>query len=346
MARFTSQTGAPGAEGNVIDPYSLAALNRYLSDFDRHFSDYHVAMPRSYFHDSFEYYGAQWTEDFFKEFQARRGYDLRLQLPALLGEGPEEMVSRVKGDYRETISDLHLAFIQRWTAWAHGHGSISRNQAHGAPGNLLDIYAAADIPETEIFGATEEKNIPLNKFSSSAAHLTGRKLASSESFTWLTEHFQTSLSDVKQAADYLFLSGVNHIFFHGIPYSPADAPWPGWQFYASVNFGPQGGLWHELPEFNKYVTRCQSMLQSGMSANDVLLYFPVYDAWQTPGNLILPNPLPKAFTSAALTLWERGYAFDQLSDQFLAKARCVDGRIMLPGGGLPCCGGAEMRSDA
>ena len=39
-------------------------------------------MPRSQFHDSFEYYGAQWTPDFFKEFQARRGYDLRSQLPA------------------------------------------------------------------------------------------------------------------------------------------------------------------------------------------------------------------------------------------------------------------------
>src|SRR5947207_742997 len=82
---------------------------------------------------------------------------------------------------------------------------------------------------------------------SSAAHLTGRTLASSESFTWLGEHFQVSLADVKPAADFLFLSGVNHIFFHGIPYSPGDVQWPGWSFYASVNFGPNGGLWHDLP---------------------------------------------------------------------------------------------------
>ena len=30
-------------------------------------------------------------------------------------------------------------------------GMRTRNQAHGSPGNLLDIYAAADIPETEMF---------------------------------------------------------------------------------------------------------------------------------------------------------------------------------------------------
>ena len=34
-------------------------------------------------------------------------------------------------------------------------GFRARNQAHGAPGNLLDLYAAADIPETESFGMTE-----------------------------------------------------------------------------------------------------------------------------------------------------------------------------------------------
>jgi len=178
------------------------------------------------------------------------------------------------------------------------------------------------------------------KFSSSAAHVTGRKLASSESFTWLGEHFQVPLSRVKEAADFLFISGVNHIFFHGIPYSPADAPWPGWQFYAAVNFGPQGGLWHDLPQFNAYVTRCQSVLQSGTSANDVLLYFPVHDLWQVSGGLLVQFTAhnleekwvqSSSFYAAAMTLWERGYGFDYLSDRFLAEARCADSRVVLGG---------------
>jgi len=200
----------------------------------------------------------------------------------------------------------------------------------------VDIYAAADIPETEIFGSVEEKHIPMNKFSSSAAHIAGRKFASSESFTWLTEHFQASLSNIKQAADYLFLSGVNHIFFHGIPYSPAEAPWPGWQFYAAVNFGPQGGLWRDLPEFNAYVTRCQSFLQSGAPDNDILVYYPIYDVWNDAGELIRPNPVPKSLTNVVMTLWENGYTFDYVSDRFLAKAECKGHEIALGGNTYSC----------
>jgi len=320
---------APGGEGNVVDPFSTKALDHYLERFDRAFADYHGQTPRSQFHDSFEYYGAQWSPAFLKEFQARRGYDLREQLPAFFGDGPSEVAARVQCDYRETISDLHLAYIRRWTEWAHAHHSLSRDQAHGSPGNLVDLYAASDIPETEIFGSVEEVHIPMNKFSSSAAHLAGRRLASSESFTWLTDHFQASLAQVKPAADYLFLSGVNHIFFHGIPYSPADAAWPGWQFYAAVNFGPQGGLWHDLPEFNAYVSRCQSILQSGSPDNDLLVYYPVYDVWSSTGELIRPNPVPKSFTNSVMTLWQRGYSFDYVSDRFLARARCAKGRVLI-----------------
>jgi hypothetical protein len=230
---------APGGEGSVLDPYSVAALNEYLERFDKAFTSYSGEKPRSQFHDSFEYYGATWTHDLFREFARRRGYDLRTQLPALFGEGPEETIARVKCDYRETIADLHLAYVQRWTEWSHARGSLSRDQAHGAPGNLVDLYAAADIPETESFGATDEKLIPMLKFASSAAHLANRKLSSSESFTWLNEHFQTSLSQGKAGGGLLVPLRREPYFLPRHSVFAAEAPWPGWQFYAAVNFGPQ-----------------------------------------------------------------------------------------------------------
>src|SRR5262249_15180655 len=127
----------------------------------------------------------------------------------------------------------------------------------------------------------DDQQIPMLKFASSAAHVSGRNLASSESFTWLGEHFSVSLNDAKPAADLLFLSGINHILFHGIPYSPKDVQWPGWLFYAAVNFGPNGGLWHDLPAFTSYIAHVQSILQSGKSDNDILLYWPVHDTWQS-----------------------------------------------------------------
>lgn len=330
---------APGGEGYVLDPYSVSAIDSYLEVFDRAFDGYDGPLPRAYFHDSFEYYGANWTPDFFAAFQARRGYDLRDHIEALFGDGPKETAARVLCDYHETIHELHVEFIGRWTDWCRQRGSLSRNQAHGAPANLVDLYAASDIPETEIFRKVDEQQIPMLKFSSSAAHLKGQPLASAESFTWLKEHFQTSPGDLKNATDFLFLTGVNHLFYHGIPYSPQEAPWPGWQFYASVNFGPGGGLWHDLPAFNAYVTRCQSILQGGQPDNDILLYLPIYDLWQQPDVLHMaftvhnqPEWLyPSAFHRAAMTLWEKGYAYDAVSDAFLAKAACGDGQVVING---------------
>jgi len=324
---------APGGVGSVLDPLSTTAIDAYLADFDEHFKAYHGATPNAWFHDSYEYYNADWTPAFLTEFATRRGYDLRTQLPAFFGEGSADAIARVHSDYRETVAELHLAYIQHWTAWAHGHGSQSRNQAHGSPSNLIDVYAAADIPETEMmpFGGMAAANYPMNKFSSSAARDKGTTLSSSESFTWLTDHFQAPLSLVKQAADYLFLTGDNHIFFHGIPYSPVDAPWPGWNFYAAVNFGTYGGLWHDLPDFNAYVTRCQSVLQTGDPANDVLVYYNVFDVWDGPGNLIIGNPVPATFRETALTLLKRGYGYDYVSDNFLTQTTVADGRLMLGG---------------
>jgi hypothetical protein len=331
---------APGGVGNVLDPLSTSAMDSYLGYFDTHFkAAYQGAMPRAFFHDSYEYGGASWTPSFFTEFARRRGYDLRTQLPAFFGEGPEETAERVRSDYRQTVSDLHLAYIEDWTKWSHGHGSLSRDQAHGSPANLIDVYAASDIPETEMmpFSGQSAANYPRNKFASSATRDRGTTLSSSESFTWLTEHFNAPLSLVKQAADFLFLTGVNHIFYHGIPYSPESAPWPGWQFYAAVNFGPYGGLWHDLPQFNAYATRCQSVLQTGAPANDVLLYYNIYDIFDRPGKLAAGliiggnGPMPDSFMATSGTLLNLGYGYDYISDHFIAETKFESGQIMLNG---------------
>ncbi|OXU14009.1 glycosyl hydrolase [Sedimentisphaera salicampi] len=327
---------APGGEGYVLNPYSTDAIKDYLKAFDKAFSELET-YPNSFFHDSFEYYGADWTEDFFEEFTRRRGYDLREHIEALYGEAGSDIQNRVKYDYRKTLSELHIEVIEEWTRWCNSKGSLSRNQAHGAPANLIDLYAASDIPETEIFREVDFKQYPMIKLCSSAAHLKGGNLASSETFTWLNEHFQTSLNDLKPASDFLFLSGINHIFFHGIPYSPKEAKWPGWQFYASVNLGPQGGLWRNLPAYNSYAARCQAALQEGRPDSDILLYFPVHDLWNTGGKAYKTFGVHNqdewlrhsSFYRLSMKLWEEGWTYDAVSDRFLQKAACENGKIII-----------------
>ncbi len=352
------ERAAPAGAGNIVNPFSRKSLHRYLKRFDKAFSNLRGDSPRAQYHDSYEYGRAEWTDDFFEQFSRRRGYDLRRYLPALLGQADSDTAARVKSDYRRTIAELHLEeYITPWVQWAHESGFLTRNQAHGAPGNLLDLYAAADIPETEIFGPSgfdipglrtdpdfsfhEALNNPLMlKFASSAAHVTGSNLVSSESCTWLGEHFRVSLSQAKPEIDQLFVSGINHVFYHGMAYSPFDQPWPGWLFYASTNFAPSNSFWCDFPELNAYIARCQSVLQSGQPDNDVLVYWPIYDLWHNKDGMLINFPvhgisrwlLGSAFGRAANILWQRGYSFDYISDRQLTDCRYTAGVFSTKGG--------------
>ena len=362
-ALFNGKTGqkvkrsAPGGEGLVVDHYSEKAVIDYLNVFDSAFAKSKCPKPNSFFNDSYEVYGADWTSTLLKEFSTRRGYLLEEFLPVFSGEGDAETVARVRSDYRETVSDLLLNnFTKTWTKWANKMGSTTRNQAHGSPGNLIDLYGTVDIPECESFGLTpfpipgyrvdtlevklSDSDPMIQKFATSAAHITGKKYASSESFTWLTEHFKTSLFQCKAELDQLFTSGVNHIFFHGTPYSPKDAPWPGWKFYASVDFSSYNTIFKDLPSFSSYIARCQSFLQLGEPDNEILLYWPVYDIWATQsGSNYLAfqihtsktwlNPTP--FSVLSRQLKDKGYDFDYISDHYISESKVVNGLIKTPG---------------
>ena len=336
------ERAAPGGEGNVIDHFSATALKNYLSRFDQAFAGRDTKSLRAFFNDSYEVDDADgesnWTPNFFAEFGRRRGYELRGHLPALLGKDSPEKNARVLCDFRETISDLLLdEFTLPWRQWAASKGKIVRNQAHGAPANILDLYAASDIPETE------GQEILRMKFATSAAHVAGKPLASAEAATWLNEHTLATLGDVKQAADKFFLGGVNHIVYHGTPFSPESEPWPGWLFYAAVHFGPTNSFWNDFEALNRYVARCQSFLQAGKPDNDVLLYYPIHDNWsQAPPTQrgMLPHyggGIESALGQAdGQTLQDAGYSYDLISDRQLRS-------VAFAGGGLQT-GGASYKA--
>ncbi|MFL6256022.1 MAG: glycosyl hydrolase, partial [Pyrinomonadaceae bacterium] len=329
------ERAAPGGEGNVIDHFSAEALGHYLNRFDKAFAGRNVRSLRAFFNDSYEVDDSEgqsdWTPKFFEEFRARRGYDLRQELPALLGEGETDRHARVLHDFRETISDLLLdRFTTPWREWAHRRGAIIRNQPHGSPANILDLYAASDIPETE------GTDIIRMKFASSAANVTGKTLASAETVTWLDEHFTSSLGDVKRAVDLNFLGGINHVVYHGLAFSPPADPWPGWLFYAAVHFGPQSPDWKDFPALNRYIARVQSFMQQGHADNDVLLYYPVHDMWMEQGKegrlIHVGGGHDVGITQTdAQTLLDAGYTFDLVSDRQLAAVTFARGALQAGG---------------
>jgi hypothetical protein len=334
---------APGNEGLVLDPFSADAMSFYLQRFEKAFKNFDAPPFRAQYHDSYEYYHANWSDSLFSSFKKLNGYDLQKYLPFLFSNALNDSAQRIKADFRKTLSEMHFQYIEKWVSWAHRHNWITRNEAHGAPANILDTYALSDIPETEVFGSTyydipglrqtaqknsEPNPIPLiTKFSSSAAHVCGKKLIASETCTWLRDHYMVSLSQIKPEIDELFLSGINHIYYHGNAYSPKDAAWPGWIFYASTHFEPENTIWKDLPALNKYITRCQSILQSGKPANDILLYWPVQDIWQSYPDILIKilnvhtidwfTDFPIA--KLAFSLKQSGFDYDYISDKQIEK---------------------------
>jgi hypothetical protein len=348
---------APGGEGLVMDHFSKEALPIYLNRFTKAFETSGCPKPNAFFNDSYEVYNADWTPQFLDEFYKQHKYKLEDYFPEFLGQGNQDTIARLKSDYRETMSAMLINnFTKPWTNWAHSMDAINRNQAHGSPGNLIDIYATPDIPECETFGTTTfdipglrrdpadvrqgDADPVMLKFSSSAAHLAGHKYTSSETFTWLGEHFKVGLSQCKPELDQLFLSGVNHVFFHGTAYSPKEAAWPGWLFYASVEFVPNNNIMKDMPGLTQYITRCQSFLQSGQPDNDLLVYWPIYDLWNNSKGMDMSFKIhdlqqwlqPGKFYAAATWLRNNGYDFDHISDNFLLNATVKNGRIKVPGG--------------
>ncbi len=344
---------APGGEGYVMDHLNPKAVRNYFSKFTEAFKRTGTAVPHTFFNDSYEVYQADWTPAMLTEFEARRGYRLQDHFPEFLDENAPNH-KRIVSDYRETMSDLLLeVFTHYWADWAHQNGAIVRNQAHGSPANLLDVYAAVDIPEIEGFGLSDFKikglrtdslwkkndsDLSMLKYAGSAAHVTGKPYTSSETFTWLTEHFRTSLSQCKPDMDLMLVSGVNHVFFHGTTYSPREVAWPGWLFYASMEMSPFNTLWEAAPAFFDYIARAQSFMQWGQPDNDFLVYLPFYDMLNDlDGRYVMfaihgmEKKAPK-FVKAVNTIYEAGYDMDYISDRMIADTRVEDGKIVTSGG--------------
>ena len=351
---------APGGEGLVLDYFNKEAIDSYFSKFENVFdqTDFPSQEIRSFYHDSYEVYGANFTNNFLQKFHELRGYDLVEHLNVLVDTTHTEIRVRIVSDFCETISDLLFTeFTENWVRKCHTMGMMTRNQAHGSPGNILDLYGASDIPETESFGVSpfvipgvrqdpdfEEDRFgrpnPLAmKFASSPAHLMDKKLVSSETATWLGDHFKVALSQVKPQIDELFTAGINHIFYHGITYSPPKKPFPGRVFYASTNFGPHSHFWQELPALNQYITRCQSILQSTKHDNDVLIYFPIHDLYASQDQDQIIRLLTAHHTREWLEdtpfgdlvtkLWNHGFSFDYISDKMLERAIASGDHIRL-----------------
>ena len=214
LHRYADRMGAALAEALVPSGESGASIPRSL--------DPSVPCSSALFCDSFEVEPeGMWTAGFDKAFADRFGYDVREFMPTL-DEHPD-----VRYDYRKLVSEFLLdGFLRPFTEISRELDAFTRVQCHGAPCDIVSAFASADVPESEaILFDPEYARIP-----ASAAALTGRPGVTAEAFTCLygwnpwpgpgPHQGEEQAADLKLLADALLANGVNHIFWHGMPYQP------------------------------------------------------------------------------------------------------------------------------
>ena len=278
--------------------------------------------------DSWEAGMQNWTDDMISEFKTRRGYDPTPYLPILAGRVIEnsEVSDRFLWDFRRTLADM----------FADNHyGTMARLLKERGVG----VYAEAAGVSMEIIEDTllnkSKVDIPMGEFwvralhpelqyyvdvrgAASAAHIYGKNLVATESFTGGGYEAPYTL---KRVGDYWFAQGVNRIVFHTSAEQPLDTKPGNTMVGTHIN---RNITWAEQAKpFMSYLARNSYMLQQGLFVADLAYLLPEGAPSSQPfwGAGLQPEP-------------PEGYDYDCINADVLLNRMSVgpDGRLMLPDG--------------
>jgi hypothetical protein len=357
--------GAPGASGPVLNHYSAPSVTRYLDRISDRLSSTVGPLGqhfRAFFTDSIELEGANWCDDMLSEFRRRRGYDLAPYLPFVLfkvGEmgnavadasgarfSPDflKQTQLVRYDFETTKHELFRErFVSTFVNWCTRVGVKSRMQAYGMDCDPIAAGMMLDIPESETWIRSEEiqefgsgdythgrSYTMINKFVSSAAHLSGKRLISCEEMTNTDDPFHASMERIKVAGDQSMLSGVTQSVLHGFNYSPPAVPFPGWVRYGTY-FSERNSWWPYFRYWTTYKARLSALFQHADMQADIAILPPEADLASRYG--FQRDPFPRiAYPPYLYKLWEvvhqNGSGCDYISEEIIAKSTVKGGRLV------------------
>ncbi len=360
--------GAPGAAGSILNHMDAKAVRKYLdrmSDTIQKKTGPLSNHLRAFFTDSMELEGCNWGEDFPEEFLKRRGYDIMPYLPFILfkvgrlggviddkygaekSDGLNELLTRARFDFEFTKAQiLYERFTLTFLKWCKDQNVKSRAQAYGRGFFPLETSLGYDIPEGESWTTNWLKHkvgeeMPdndyrrgraytmINKYVSSAAHLTNKRIVSCEEMTNTYKVFNTSLERLKSGSDQSIISGITHSVWHGFNYSPPEAPYPGWIQYGSY-YNEQNNWWPYFKYLNSYKARISSLLQNAEMYTDIAILPANYDLWGEMG--VQTDPFPEKLNVPYTSLiWEainkNGGAADYTSEIVINDSEVENGKL-------------------
>ena len=189
----------PAATGLEVDKLSKKDVQAYVEEYVKMIfstvGPYWGTGFKSFLMDSWEAGQENWTEEMMQEFQTRRGYAMTKYLPVLTGRlvGSRAESEGFLWDLRRTQADMlaenHYGVATKYFT-AHGVGLYAEAMGIDLPttGDGLLNKSMVTVPMGEFWPpAPGEKQSPADEAddreASSAAHIYGKPLAATESFT-------------------------------------------------------------------------------------------------------------------------------------------------------------------
>jgi hypothetical protein len=361
--------GAPGSDGPALNHLNRKAVEKYLtrmSDAIERRTGPLSEHIRAFFVDGWELDGANWIDDMPEVFRQRNGYDIMPWLPLTMykmaGMGsvadyhygadmsPElrDMFNRMHYDVEVTEAEMFRdRFCIPFADWCRKLNVLSRVQAYGRGFFPLESSMYVDIPEGESWTTNwlqhrigEEMSnedyrrgrayTMVNKYVTSAAHLTGKRLVSNEEMTNTYRVFNMTLEFLKLGCDQNTIVGITHSVLHGFNYSPPEAPFPGWIRYGAY-YNEKNNWWPYFHCFNEYRARVCAIVQNADMYTDIAILPPLGDMWTTLG--MQNEPFPSIINVPYQTLlWEamnrNGNGVDYVSEPVIREANVSKGRLL------------------
>jgi hypothetical protein len=280
--------------------------------------------------ESWEMSSQNWSSNFRKEFQNRRGYDLWSYLPVFSGRvvGSPELSERFLWDLRQTSQDLiienHMEHLKKK---AHQNGLQLHIEPHDMnPTTDMVLASVGDVPMAEFWNNHFNSAFSVHQ-ASSTGHIYDKSIVASEAYTSFMTCWNLYPYTMKNQGDWAFSSGINRFVYVRFTHQPWQDQFPG------MAFGPHGihwdrtqTFWPLLMDYHKYITRCQYMLRQGDFVADICYLLP-----EGAPNVFVPPP--SAFSGDKWTPDRKGYNFDACPPSALIEmAEVQDGKIVFPGG--------------
>ena len=328
----THPSASPGLE---CDKLSRAAVEGHIQNlYGPVFDDSPDLVGRSFRYmvlDSWEAGCENWTPLMRDEFKKRRGYDLWPWLPALTGRIVQnaDATERFLWDYRRTLADLvadnHYGTFQA-AAHAHHMGLASEATGIGLPtvADQLQCKGRTDIPMGEFWvNQTGGSNVDDPKEAACAAHIYGKTIAATESYTSLpsTASWTNDPYSLKMEGDKEFCLGVNRFIFHRYAAQPWLDRYPGMSMGPwGINFERTNTWWNQASAWMSYLSHCEYLLQQGRFVADLCYFYGEGAPVSVQQNRLNPAAPP-------------GYDYDVCNAEILLGQMSVeDGQIVLQSG--------------